>query len=272
MKSQKFVLTVRYAPATAAFKVGKAVGGFLRYVQYRDHHEEAERARDVDGLLRYVAYRDVATPRGRLFDEHGIAGDRERRHLSDFIVRSIGGREQRSDDTERSRGRAYYQLIVSPEDSRGIDLRELTRAALAQLARDLPDGLPPWVAAEHRNTAHPHVHVILGARREVERGRFREVLITRPRLARMMEAVAREIERQRGERSVEMGRNATRLSRISQRSRRRRGLVRSQVRSVSRMAARLAVRYQREAEMAARTRGWMTPDRERMRGGNAWDR
>jgi hypothetical protein len=59
-------------------------------------------------------------------------------------------------------------------------------------------GIGPWMAAEHRNTAHHHVHIVLAARRELTPGRFQTVLITRPRLQRMKEAIGNEIDRQRG--------------------------------------------------------------------------
>jgi hypothetical protein len=64
--------------------------------------------------------------------------------------------------------------------------------------------LPPWFAAEHRNTAHHHVHIVLAARREVAPGRFNTVLITRARLQRMKEVIKGELERQR---RVERGLN-----------------------------------------------------------------
>jgi hypothetical protein len=56
--------------------------------------------------------------------------------------------------------------------------------------------LPPWVAAVHRNTLHPHVHIVLAARREVAKDQFRTLLITKPRLARMKESLALEMSRQ----------------------------------------------------------------------------
>ena len=279
MRSQRFVLTLRFAPATGAAAVGKAVGGFLRYVQYRDDHER-EPAHDVEGLVRYVAWRDRTGTRGRLFNEHGVAGDEDRRRLADSVVRSLPAGLERS----RAGGRiprAYYQLILSPEDARGLDLQRLTRAALAQLGQDASDGLPPWVAAEHRNTAHPHVHIVMGARREVAPGHFRELMITRGRLARMKLAIGREIELQRGERSLELDRMARRLERIATRSYRREDLVRdlliepSRARASrrgrprsgwSRAAARLAWRYHREAQrLAAHPQHWMVRDRDRDR-------
>jgi hypothetical protein len=72
-----------------------------------------------------------------------------------------------------------------------------------------PGGIGPWFGAEHRNTAHHHVHIVLAARREIEPGKFQTVVITRGRLQRMKDAIALEIERQRG---LEIGRGERTLT------------------------------------------------------------
>ena len=54
----------------------------------------------------------------------------------------------------------------------GVDLRELTRRTIVQLKQDC-GRLPPWIAAEHRNTDHPNVHVILAAQPKEVSGRAR---------------------------------------------------------------------------------------------------
>src|SRR5438067_2498047 len=95
MRSQKSILSLKWTPANAKGGVRRAVGGFLRYVQYRDHHEDVSPPKDVDGMLRYVAYRDAASPQGRLFTATDQAGDRERLQLADHIARSVAGLEQR---------------------------------------------------------------------------------------------------------------------------------------------------------------------------------
>ena len=55
MRSTKVILAVRYTAASVAGRAGRAVGGFLRYVQYRDHHNEPDPApagEDPDGFRR----------------------------------------------------------------------------------------------------------------------------------------------------------------------------------------------------------------------------
>ena len=198
MRSNRSILSIKYTPSRAT--VGKAVGGFLRYVHYRDHEQRGEDSRGVSGLVRYVAYRDQASPQGRLFTKDRVAGDRDRRELVRFVTRSLES-PQTKQASQAARVRAVYRFVLSPEDARGFDLRRLARATLDQLERDAgPGDLPPWIAAEHRNTVHPHVHIVMAARREVTPGNFRGVNVTRQRLARMKMAMNLEIERQRGER------------------------------------------------------------------------
>ena len=48
MRSQRSILALRYTPVSVAGGVRKAVGGFVRYVQYRDQHLEPDTTRAVD--------------------------------------------------------------------------------------------------------------------------------------------------------------------------------------------------------------------------------
>jgi len=53
-----------------------------------------------------------------------------------------------------------FKLILSPEFGDRLDLERLTRDVMAAMERDF--GLPlEWAAVVHRNTDHPHVHVVL---------------------------------------------------------------------------------------------------------------
>jgi type IV secretory pathway VirD2 relaxase len=54
----------------------------------------------------------------------------------------------------------FWKLIVSPEFGDRVDLARLTRELIKQMERDLGTELE-WVAAEHHNTEHPHVHVVI---------------------------------------------------------------------------------------------------------------
>jgi type IV secretory pathway VirD2 relaxase len=59
----------------------------------------------------------------------------------------------------------HMRLVLAPESGARIeDLKDFTRATMAQMERDL--GMPlEWVAVDHHNTDNPHVHVILRGRR-----------------------------------------------------------------------------------------------------------
>ena len=193
MRSTRAILSVQVTGADS--RAGAAVSGFLSYVQNRDH-ANVERDGGLAGLVRYVAHRDAASPEGRLFDRERTVGTAERKQLVRYVRNSLASRPETALE-----GRAVYRMVLSPEDARGLDLRRLARVTMAQLERDTGARLPPWIAAEHRNTAHPHVHIVMAARREVEPGRFREVRITKPRLERMKLAMTGELEQQRDARA-----------------------------------------------------------------------
>jgi len=192
LRSGRAVLWVTRMNAGA--DAGNALREFLRYLHYRDHVQRGEEGRGLAGLVRYVAHRDEAAPQGRLFTKDRSIGDSERHALVAYVRRSLVGVPPHLLDGKRLP--AAYRLVFSPEDARGLDLRWLTTQIMRQLERDAGD-LPPWIAAEHRNTTHPHVHVALAAHREIAPGQFRALVINRPRLARMKATMSREIARQR---------------------------------------------------------------------------
>jgi type IV secretory pathway VirD2 relaxase len=53
-----------------------------------------------------------------------------------------------------------WKIIVSPEFGDKVDLPRVTRELLGKMEKDLGTDLE-WVAAEHHNTEHPHVHVVI---------------------------------------------------------------------------------------------------------------
>ena len=197
------IVRVKFTPADG--QAGKAVGGFLRYVQHRDLHAEPRVDPTVAGLVKYVAYRDKAANRAELFGSHEANGAKGRKDFVDYVVRSIAGTEPQlfssRDGRTLDRRRAVSRSIISPERSGGLDLEQLTRAAMASLATETGGELR-WIAAIHRNTSHHHVHLVVAGMRQDAGGAYRRADITKLRLAAMKHAVALEIERQRGERVV----------------------------------------------------------------------
>jgi type IV secretory pathway VirD2 relaxase len=62
--------------------------------------------------------------------------------------------------------RHHFRFIVSPDDATEMaDLKRFTRDLMRQAEQDLGTGLD-WVAVDHWNTEHPHIHVILRGVRE----------------------------------------------------------------------------------------------------------
>ena len=60
--------------------------------------------------------------------------------------------------------RHHFRFIVSPDDAVEMsDLKTFTRELMTQVKKDLATRLD-WVAVDHWNTEHPHVHVILRGR------------------------------------------------------------------------------------------------------------
>ncbi|CAM5603240.1 type IV secretory pathway VirD2 relaxase [Aquamicrobium terrae] len=57
--------------------------------------------------------------------------------------------------------RHHFRFIVSPDDAPDMaDLRSFTRDLVGQMEKDLGTNLD-WVAVDHWNTEHPHVHLIV---------------------------------------------------------------------------------------------------------------
>ncbi|WP_292532922.1 VirD2 family relaxase/mobilization nuclease [Methylocystis sp.] len=91
---------------------------------------------------------------------------------------------------ERCQGdRHHFRFIVSPDDAAEIsDLRAFTRDLMAQMSRDLGTGVD-WVAIDHWNTEHPHVHVL--ARGRADDGG--DLVISRDYISRGMRARAEQL-------------------------------------------------------------------------------
>ena len=66
---------------------------------------------------------------------------------------------------QAARDRQMWKVILSPEFGERVDLPRLTRDLIGQMEKDLGTDLE-WVAVEHHNTEHPHVHVVIRGRRD----------------------------------------------------------------------------------------------------------
>ncbi|GBQ65122.1 hypothetical protein AA103196_1056 [Ameyamaea chiangmaiensis NBRC 103196] len=98
--------------------------------------------------LRYIQ-RDGTSRDG----ERGVlyGAETDRADAKAFLERGVGDRHQ-------------FRFIVSPEDADRLeDLTDFTRELMTQMEADLGTRLD-WVAVNHFNTAHPHVHVVINGR------------------------------------------------------------------------------------------------------------
>lgn len=95
-------------------------------------------------LRRDGVTRDGAS--GKMFDAGGDEAD-----ARGFAERCDGDRH-------------HFRFIVSPDDAAELsDLQRFTRDLMGQMARDLGTGVD-WVAVDHWNTEHPHIHILVRGR------------------------------------------------------------------------------------------------------------
>jgi type IV secretory pathway VirD2 relaxase len=123
--------------------------------------------------LRYIQ-RDGVTRDGQpgeLYDRENDRSDGK-----SFIERADGDRHQ-------------FRFIVSAEDGAEYDdLKPVVRRLMERMEEDLGTKLD-WVAVDHHNTGHPHTHIILRGRDELDR----DLIIAREYITHGMRERAAEI-------------------------------------------------------------------------------
>ena len=94
-------------------------------------------------------------------ERDGVAADGSPGRLFDAEADAV----VESDFTQRcADDRHHFRFIVSPEDATEMaELKAFTRELMADAERDLGTRLE-WVAVEHHNTEHPHVHLLVRGR------------------------------------------------------------------------------------------------------------
>ncbi|MCH2458827.1 MAG: DUF3363 domain-containing protein, partial [Henriciella sp.] len=100
------------------------------------------------GFAKHVAY----------IRREGAGREGERGKLYDRSVDEVDAKafNERADEDRRQ-----FRLIVSPEDAEQMkDLTQFTREFMSQVEKDLGRRLD-WVAANHHDTAQPHVHIVI---------------------------------------------------------------------------------------------------------------
>src|SRR5947199_5809989 len=99
----------------------------------------------------YLAREGAQRPgqKGRGFDAHRDDLD---------LAQTVKGWEAAGDER-------LFKLVVSPEQAGRLDLRAHARALVAGMEHDLGTRLE-WVAIDHYNTDHPHLHILVRGRDE----------------------------------------------------------------------------------------------------------
>lgn len=110
---------------------------------------------------RVVRHSGRSAPLGTHLDylrRDGVTRDGEKARLFEPETQEADGRafaERCEED------RHHFRFIVSPDDAVEMsDLKSFTRDLVGQMEKDLDTRLD-WVAADHWNTEHPHVHLIV---------------------------------------------------------------------------------------------------------------
>lgn len=62
--------------------------------------------------------------------------------------------------------RHMFRVIVSPENAEHMDLKQHAKDLVQQMEKDLKTRLQ-WIAIDHYNTAHPHVHILIRGKDEL---------------------------------------------------------------------------------------------------------
>jgi hypothetical protein len=93
----------------------------------------------------------------------------------------------------------HWRLILAPEDAHRIDLKQHTCAVMAQMEQDLGTELR-WVAIEHDNTDHHHVHILLrGVRiddRDPNSGKCKPLVMSRDYVSRGIREISQKLVEQ----------------------------------------------------------------------------
>ncbi|WP_296739758.1 VirD2 family relaxase/mobilization nuclease [Mesorhizobium sp.] len=119
------------------------------------------RTRGAVVKARVVRHTARSAPLGRHLDylrRDGVTRDGEKARLFGPETENADGRSF----AERCEGdRHHFRFIISPDDApEMVDLKQFTRDLVGQMEKDLGTRLD-WVAVDHWNTEHPHVHLIV---------------------------------------------------------------------------------------------------------------
>jgi len=129
---------------------------------------------------------DAARAHLRYIQRDGVAKENEPGQLYDATHDETDGKAF----LERSESdRHQFRFIVSPEDATEMaDLKPFVRDLMQTVEKDLDTRLE-WVAVDHFNTEHPHTHIVLRGKDELDK----DLVIARDYIAYGMRRRASEI-------------------------------------------------------------------------------
>lgn len=133
------------------------------YLEAEKKGAEIEEGKEVDGGLRAKFFdetQDAVRSKRDMILERAALGkewDLKREALSKEIDASW--------ETTWARERHHFRLIVSPQNSQDIDMKQHVRDLLKQMEQDLGTKLE-WNAVIHSDTKQPHAHVVVRGRRD----------------------------------------------------------------------------------------------------------
>jgi type IV secretory pathway VirD2 relaxase len=147
----------------------KSRGVVIKARVVRHGAKSAPLAAHLSYLRRDGVTRDGAP--GKMFDAGGDEAD-----ARGFAERCDGDRH-------------HFRFIVSPDDAAELsDLRSFTRDLMGQMKRDIGTGVD-WVAVDHWNTEHPHVHILVRGRADDGR----DLVISRDYISRGLRGRAEQL-------------------------------------------------------------------------------
>jgi type IV secretory pathway VirD2 relaxase len=150
-----------------------------------------------------VRYASSRTPGG--WKAHGFYIEREsaKNDRESQGEEKLGVAKERSlgavaGDWQKAGDKRFFKIVISPEDQKA-DFGQTAQDLIARIESDV-DGKVEWGGVIHRNTDHPHAHIVV-------RGRLRsgeELILPRELIRRgLREAVQRSLTRQLGPRTFE---------------------------------------------------------------------
>ncbi len=112
-------------------------------------------------------------------DAKAVGFNRENHGID--VARQLEGWQDAGDER-------MFKLIVSPEFGDRVDLPRLTRGLIERMEEDLGTKLE-WVAVEHQNTEHPHVHIVVRG----VRGDGRSLRLSRDYVQQGIRSIAQDL-------------------------------------------------------------------------------